>query len=101
MKWQHSRKGRIEGEIISDDGTWVKIKLSKPSYDRTGVVEAGEAITVRGITSDGEWFFGSTETVESAWVAVDRFSIGNGVWVIPVVPEALIPDTPPQINGEN
>lgn len=26
-KWLHFRKGVIEGELISDDGTWTRIRL--------------------------------------------------------------------------
>lgn len=28
MKWEHVRKGTIEGEIVTDDGTFVDIEIS-------------------------------------------------------------------------
>lgn len=32
MKWNHSPKGTIEGEIVEDQGTFVKIKLTNKVY---------------------------------------------------------------------
>lgn len=52
--WNHSRKGRITGEIIRDDGEWVDIRLTgdhelryKSEANRGRVDEAGEVLTVR------------------------------------------------------
>lgn len=49
MKWFHTRKGKIEGEIVEDDGTWVKIKLTKEIHlgARHGYCGPGEVATVR------------------------------------------------------
>ena len=33
MKWSHSRKGEIEGEIIHKDGDWVTIQLTEKSEE--------------------------------------------------------------------
>lgn len=41
--WDHSRNGRIEGEIVQDNGTFVDIKLS--ADHRQGA--KGEILTVR------------------------------------------------------
>ena len=30
MKWEHIRKGIIEGEQVEEDGEWLTIKLSRP-----------------------------------------------------------------------
>lgn len=54
MKWRHSRKGIIEGDIVGDDGTFVRIRL-KGDHEMTyisasnagRVDEDGEVITVR------------------------------------------------------
>lgn len=41
--WNHTRKGRIEGEVVRDDGEFVDLKLT--TNHRHGA--RGETITVR------------------------------------------------------
>jgi hypothetical protein len=53
--WHHSRRGRIEGDLLRQDDTWAHIRLTAPTdlADRAlrptqhDGFEAGETITVR------------------------------------------------------
>lgn len=52
--WTHSRRGRIEGDVIRQDDTWLHIRLTAPADSASlrargygSVDEAGETIIVR------------------------------------------------------
>ena len=53
--WQHSRKGRIEGEVLWEHGEWVRIRLTGHDQKLYWFAEAnrgridavGDEITVR------------------------------------------------------
>lgn len=52
--WQHTRRGRIEGELLRQDDTWMHIRLTADSPRASAlhpghgpVDKAGETITVR------------------------------------------------------
>ena len=49
MRWNHSRKGTIEGEIVEEKGDFVDIKLTNKVWmgNWLGYSEPGEVITVR------------------------------------------------------
>lgn len=51
MKWIHARKGTVEGEIVSDTGEWVDIKLTGDQRLRTARgwddCQDGQIVTVR------------------------------------------------------
>lgn len=55
MKWNHARKGLIEGEIIADDGEFVDIRLAAmvrmgfgdPFHSGFRSVNAGQGDTIR------------------------------------------------------
>lgn len=52
--WRHSRKGKITGVLVSDDGEWLTIRLTEDhslnyvsDSSRRSVDEAGEVLTLR------------------------------------------------------
>ncbi|MGV8064601.1 hypothetical protein PJP13_24360 [Mycobacterium kansasii] len=54
MIWEHCRKGRIEGEVVREDDTWMMVRLSgahQPDYyseaNRGRVHDDGEILTLR------------------------------------------------------